>query len=237
MTNLLINILKGSLYGIFSVIPGLSGGIIANYFGDYTKCIEIILGERSLLSNLKYVVSIFFGFLLGVLLSSNVIVYLYSQYTVLFISFVILSNLYILFKTLQRVKIELKFLLLIIFITITLIFFMNQSIVSINNKKIVSGFIVSSVLYSMSKVIPGISSTSILINIGFYETLMKFFVNPFFCFFRNPFFWFFFWLLFVLFSYIFLKLANKLIKSKVFDYFIIIILIFNLLTLILKCCI
>lgn len=236
MAKLFINIFKGILYGVFSVVPGLSGGILANYFGDYTKCIEIILGEKPILSNLEYLFSIFLGFILGVLVSSNIISFLYNQYTGLFILFVILCNLYILFRTLLSIKPKLVFILISASISMLLIIFFSNRIF-ITKENIFLGCIVPSMLYSFSKVVPGISSTSILINIGFYDILMSFFINPIAVFLRNPFFWFFFWIIFIIVSYVFLKIVNKLIKSKFFEYFIVIILIFNLLSLILKCCI
>ena len=37
-----MNIIKGVIYGVFSIIPGLSGGVVASYFGDYQKVINII---------------------------------------------------------------------------------------------------------------------------------------------------------------------------------------------------
>jgi uncharacterized membrane protein len=224
----MINILiRGLIYGIFSIIPGLSGGALAFQYGDYNKCIQIISNRDLQIENLKYLIILGIGFIAGSSLCSRIILVLYESFKIFFKVLIIVLNLYLLIKlSLSKNK---KLLVKIILSTIIIYFiFIN---ININmNLNMLTMYLVCAVIFSFSKVVPGFSSTSILVNIGFYDELLLFFSNPFKELYLN----FYLWILFInvaaISSYVFIKLIVK--YNGLFSDLVIILLIINTIDLI-----
>ena len=161
------NIIKGVIYGVFSICPGLSGGMLALKLGDYYRIISIINNKKYSKKEIFYLSSILIGFIIGSILFSNLINYLYIKYYTFFNIFVLLVTIYLVtnfaFKS-KITNVELVFLLILsIFIGL---FMCNLKLPNIN---LIILFIISGFIFSFSKVIPGFSGTSLFINIGFYK--------------------------------------------------------------------
>ena len=203
------NIFKGFLYGVFSISPGLSGGFLATYFGDYEKCLDILTLKQIDKSSFFYLFYLLIGFLVGAILFSNIITFLYDKYMKYFIFFVLIINIILILYTMNKYSLiqNIK-IMLISFILLTL--FNNFYIFHISGLNGVVLYSVCGVIYSITKIIPGISSTTLLINIGFYGNLMKFFSNPLLAI-KNE---FLLWALFIMF-FLITSIALLIIYSKV----------------------
>ena len=211
------NIFKGIIYGLCSIIPGLSGGVISVYLGDYEKCLSAFSSIHNFVNSRNYLFSLGFGFITSVIISSSFILFLYGNYLIYFKILVFFVNIFILLSQIKKqnnIGITLYLILLSVFL-----FIISRS-VNITFVNLNKNFLFSSFIYSISKVVPGVSGTTILINIGFYQKLLFFFSSPLVSFFKNPFFWFFFWSVFVLFSIIMIEIMRRFVNSKFFSFFL-----------------
>ena len=207
MINIIYNLLKGLLYGSFSIIPGLSGSAMAVYLNDYDKILDILIIRKSLKNNILYIISIGLGFLFGLIISSNVLLLLFNKYFKPFIIAILFINIFIIISTINKYSEKIIKILISIIFVILMYYIIPEINISITNK-IMYIFLVS-FLYSLGKVIPGVSTTSILININSYDFLLKFFSNPIYYFFKNMIFWVLFWIMFLIYSLLLLKLIYK----------------------------
>lgn len=227
MKYVFLNFVKGVLYGIFSIVPGLSGGVLASRFGDYEKIVKIINKPLLIANNIKYLCSIVFGILFGMFFMSKMILFLYNRFHTTFFLLVMLFNFLIVTKIHLKQGFKLSTFITTVLIISLIIFcydFVGNDI-SFNSKFI--ELLVTSLIFSISKILPGVSSTSILINIGFYEKIIIFYSNPIKSIYFMPFFWIIFWILFFIYSVFLLKIVNKMIEHDSFNYFIYFITIFN----------
>ena len=214
---------RGIIYGIFSILPGLSGGSLANYTGDYDKIIKVLNNKE----DYSFIINIILGFTIGVILTSNIILIIYHRYSCIFIKVIILINSFIIITMIMKTNNK---------INITLFSFLLYLLINTLNINInLSGialYIISGIIYSFSKVIPGISSTSLLLTINFYDDIILFFSKPFYSFYNNMIYWIIFWIIFVLFSYLLIGIINKINNKNLFNKIVIILMINNVLSLI-----
>lgn len=222
------NFIKGLVYGISSICPGLSGGMIAIKLGDYNRIISIFYNKNFTINNITYLIKLCIGFLTGTIIFSNIINYLYSNYQAIFSYIVLLISLYLLFSFIIYLKIKTENIILITFISIIVFIVINNISLPflLNNT---SKFLISGFIFSFSKIIPGISGTSILINIGFYGYLINFFSNPFVVF-SNFYMWVVFWFSFIFSTILIIKFIYN--KKSFLNYIVIIVMIINILMMI-----
>ncbi len=182
--------LIGILIGTAMIIPGVSGGVIAVIFGVYDK---MILSLTNLFKNFKknflFLFILALGILIGAIWFSNIMMFLYKRHEIITkLSFVglILGGVPFLFKTIKDKGKKPNYL--IIFLTFFISFFLwylskvvfkidldNESNSHIINfiKLFLAGFI-----YSVGKVVPGVSGSLLLIIIGMYEYVLLIFAHP-----------------------------------------------------------
>jgi len=226
MKQLLFNIFKGFLYGTFSVLPGLSGGILANYFNDYEILINFFALKTISKNTIVYVLELFLGIISGIILSSRFILSIYQNNYQLLHYFIILVNIIIITKYYKKNTIKTNLFIIFISLIIQNISIkINCSNIHLNHSTLL--IIFSSILYSISKIIPGISSTTMLINFGLYDDIMGFYASPIQSLQRNIFVWLSFWSIFIITSIILLKLISKIINRNEFKLIIYIILLCN----------
>ena len=78
--------LRGILYGILSIIPGLSGGVVAYKFGDYDNCLLIINNKDFNFKNLLYLCVLLVSFILGSSFCSRIILDLFYSFTIEYVT-------------------------------------------------------------------------------------------------------------------------------------------------------
>lgn len=177
----LYHILIGTLIGAGAILPGISSGVLCVIFGIYDKLIDSILGFfKNIKESFKFLLPICVGVGLGVVLFGNILKTLFLLYDIqIKFAFIglILGGLPSLIRIANSKKgFRLHYLLYtIISFTISIFLILLEKNINtyplINSQNILflifSGFIMSA-----GVVIPGISSTVLLMLLGTYEVYL-----------------------------------------------------------------
>lgn len=167
-------LIKGIIIGIAKIIPGLSGAVLMISFNLYDRAIEAITNffERPK-KNFLFLLNLGIGIVLGIVFFSKILYFFITHYylytTSLFIG-LILGGIPAVVK-----RIEKKNLNYVIMILSFLIMSMlslsntNHSYVLKNNYLDIFIFFLSGILEAIGTVLPGISSTALLMLIGVYD--------------------------------------------------------------------
>ena len=185
---------KGILIGIGMLLPGVSGGVLAVILGIYDKVIYSINNfKRDVKGNIRFLLPLIIGIIIGAVISAKVLKFVFDRYYVeacyTFMGLV-LGCIPYLVKDVKK-KESINYVALIITFIISII----MSILSINGNSIntfnestgLIYFFLAGVLFITGKVIPGISSSFLLMMIGMYDYFLILLSNPFIIFDRNIF--------------------------------------------------
>lgn len=173
----LYNILIGILIGAGAILPGISSGVLCVIFGIYDKLIDSVLGFfKNIKENFKFLFPICIGVCIGVVLFGNILKTLFLLYDIqIKFAFIglILGGLPSLIKIANSKKgFRLHYLLYaIISFTISILLILLEK--QINTSTFVTSrnlffLIFSGFIMSAGVVIPGISSTVLLMLLGTY---------------------------------------------------------------------
>ena len=172
----------GIAIGSGAILPGISSGVFCVIFGIYEKLIDSILNFFKFpKKNFKFLLPIFIGMFIGVFIFSNLINYFLIKIPLqtksIFIG-LILGSIPSLFKEVNKnYKFELKYLLftLISFIIGILSVFLESNI-STNITSVNFNYfylLLSGFLMSIGVIVPGVSSTVILMLMGVYSSYIS----------------------------------------------------------------
>jgi putative membrane protein len=189
-----MNILKligiGIILGISNVIPGVSGGTMAVVFGVYDNIIEdITLNIKKILFDWKFLLPLIIGLIVGILLFSKLITYLFTNYSVLtnwFFMGLIAGSIPLLFTKIQSsVPKETKFPLVssifsfIFAITLMIVMlFINPEMAkntvpqTLFSLSLAIKLVVTGAIAAIAMIIPGISGSFFMLIIGMYTTVI-----------------------------------------------------------------
>ncbi len=167
-------IIIGILIGIGKIIPGVSGAVIAISLGVYDKGIEAITHFKDdMRKNILFLGNIGMGVLIGIILFSKVINYLINNYYVLVIMLfcgLILGSMRSINRGVKKDKVS------YVIMTLSLIFIVWLGISNVNSNYVVKNNIFDYVIYfcsgimeAIGTVIPGVSSTALLMIMGIYN--------------------------------------------------------------------
>lgn len=183
MKNNIILMLKGAIFGIANVIPGVSGGTIALTMGVYEDLISSISHFfKKPKESLKFVIPFAIGAILSILLMSKLISYCLDKFpfpTTLFFVGLILGGVPLLTKKIKKEKIKPRniFLFLLTFAIVISLNFMNSGTGAMNlmNPSIATYLLLCLVgmIAAATMVIPGISGSFVLMLLGFYEPIVN----------------------------------------------------------------
>lgn len=187
----LIDILKGALVGIANIIPGVSGGTMAVITGIYEKLIDIIGNIFTHLKNwsklkedLKFIIPIGIGALVGIVAFSKVLKWLLENYempTLYCFLGLIIGSLPLIFKNANEKGFKKKYIIPFI-ITLAFMILLNILAMNVNGgntivefgrtpidmiKLLGYGFIAAGTM-----IIPGISGSMVLMILGIYEAIL-----------------------------------------------------------------
>ena len=172
MSNIIL-VIKGLIIGFAKVMPGVSGAILAISMGVYDKGISSITSFfDDIKENIKFLFFIGTGIIFAIMLGSNIVYFLLNNYYVITMLFFIGLIFGSTPKIISKVDKSIKGVLLVIttFIIITLLTTMN-----INNNKInysIIIFLISGLIDAFGMVVPGISSTALLMVLGTYNNII-----------------------------------------------------------------
>ena len=186
--NVILLFFEGLLLGFGAIMPGISSSVLCIIFGIYDKLVNSILTFfKDFKNNFKFLFPIILGILLGVFLFSNVLKYFFIKYTnptkILFLG-LILGSFPTLFKEIKnnnnnKLKPYYFSFSIITFILSFILILLENNYLNINNNNpflynnnflyyIFSGFLMSAGI-----VIPGVSSTVILMLLGIYSNYIN----------------------------------------------------------------
>lgn len=175
------DIFKGILIGAGGILPGISSGVLCVIFGIYEKLIDSVLNFfKDIRKNLKFLLPIVIGGIIGVILFSKILqmaLYKYPLQTKSIFIGLILGGVITLFKdinTERKFKInDIIYIAISMLIGICLVILENR----INNFSVESTnyiyLVLSGFLMSIGIVVPGVSSTIILMILGTYSLYLN----------------------------------------------------------------
>lgn len=178
----LSNCIKGIAIGAGAILPGISSGVLCVIFGIYEKLLDSILNFfKDIKKNIKFLFPIAVGILIGVLIFSNILNYFLTYFPVqiksIFIGLILGSIPSLIKETNKKSTFKLQYLIysLLAFMVGILSVILENYIspnFSINNLSYLylalSGFIMS-----VGIIVPGVSSTIILMLMGVYYTYLN----------------------------------------------------------------
>lgn len=177
------NFLKGIVVGIGGIAPGLSGSVLLVIFGLYQKTISAIGSFfKDIKSNIKFLVPLFAGFGVGVLLFSKIVNFLlesYEIYTRFAFFGLILGTLPLFYKEVKKEGFSKKYYIAICaaFLVGIYIFYFNSNLFpKIENPNVFQSIILG-VAVAGSSIVPGVDSAAILSSLGLYEIYVSSMAN------------------------------------------------------------
>ena len=180
--------LVGILIGTAMIIPGVSGCVLAVIFGVYNRMIESLSNLfKDFKKSFTFLFILGLGILIGAVWFSNVLMFLYNRQEVItkfcFIG-LILGGVPFLFSEIKQKGEKVNYLALIIttFFSVILVVISKDSFtLNINNDSTllnIFNLFLAGIIYSIGKVVPGISGSFLLILIGMYEFVLSLFASP-----------------------------------------------------------
>lgn len=179
------NIICGMLIGVANAIPGVSGGTMAVILDIYDK-IMYSISLKNIKSNLRFLISLAFGAILGIFLLSNVIVQAMESYPIIlnfcFIGLV-LGSIPALYKKAKGDRVKPKnwiffaaALVLMIFLTIV-----NPDVTANKTLEEFGGIslgfciwlFITAVISMIAMILPGLSGSLIFLLLGTYGIVME----------------------------------------------------------------
>ena len=175
------NILKGILLGAGAILPGISSGVICVILGIYEKLVNSILNIfKDFKNNLNFLLPLVIGGIIGIFAFGNGLNYLFSMYPMqLNYSFMglILGTTPTLFKNSTKNGFKLHYLIYTIIAFIISIIFINYqntaSFSCIDRNFSTLYYIICGLFMSIGIVVPGVSSTVILMILNIYKIYLE----------------------------------------------------------------
>ena len=174
-------ILKGFIMGIANIIPGVSGGTLAIILGIYEKLINILSCLwKNIKENLKFLIPLFLGMGIAIIAGSYVIDWGLTNFpiatTMFFIGLVIGGIPFIYAKVHKKYNVINVIIFLVIAAAVILISLWSMDrVISLNKIDfllVIRLFFVG-VAAAATMIIPGISGSLVLMNLGYYEGIIS----------------------------------------------------------------
>ena len=179
----LLDFFKGIAIGAGAILPGISSGVLCIIFGVYETLLNCILNFfKNIKYNFKLLFPIGLGAFVGIVLFGNILKYVFYAYPIqtksIFIGLIIGSIPELFKKATSKSKSKFKLSFLIYLATsfiigIFLVYIENKfKLVNTNNHFSFFYLLLSGFLMSAGVIIPGVSSTLILMLLGVYDAYL-----------------------------------------------------------------
>lgn len=174
------NCIKGIGIGAGAILPGVSSGVLCVIFGIYEKLLDSILNFfKDIKNNFSFLFPIMLGSFIGILLFSNILNSLFYSFPLetksIFIGLILGSIPSLLRDINKKSDFKLHYLLysLLAFCIGLFTVFLENSIVFVTTNNISSLYLfLAGFVMSIGVVVPGVSSTIILMIFGVYSTYL-----------------------------------------------------------------
>ena len=175
-------LIKAILIGIAKIIPGVSGTILMISFNLYDKALDAITKFfNNPKKNFLFLMNLAFGVLIGVVLFSKVIIYFLNEhyiYTMSLFIGLILGGIITIKKDITN---KFSNYIYIILSFIIMNFISNSNIANVyilkDNFIDIIIFFFSGILEALGTIVPGVSSTALLMIIGIYPYYLNILSN------------------------------------------------------------
>lgn len=176
------DIFKGIAIGAAAILPGISSGVLCVIFGIYETLLNCVLNFfKNIKYNLKILFPIGLGTFIGIFLFGNILKYVFYAYPIqtkfIFIGLILGSIPELIKKASSREAFKIKniiFLFLAFGLGLFLVWLENRlslSAVSVSEFSFIF-LVISGILMSAGVIIPGVSSTLILMLLGCYDAYL-----------------------------------------------------------------
>ena len=177
------NFLKGIVVGIGGIAPGLSGSVLLVIFGLYQKTINAI-GTifKDFKKNLMFLIPLFAGFGVGVLIFSKIVDFLLNNFEMqtrfAFLGLII-GTIPLFYKEVKKEGFNKKYYIVIaIALMIGLfVFFFNDNLFPTITEPNLFQSVILGVAVAGSSIVPGVDSAAILSSLGLYELYVSSIAN------------------------------------------------------------
>lgn len=176
------NIVKGIFIGAGAIVPGISSGVLCVIFGIYEKLLDAVLNFfKDIKQNIKFLFPITLGVGIGVLLFSNILNYFLYEFPIqtksIFIGLII-GTIPSLIKEVNEKETfkpqNVLYLLIALAIGIITVVLENRMHIITNLDNIsVMYLVMCGAIMSVGIVVPGVSSTIILMLLGVYSVYLQ----------------------------------------------------------------
>lgn len=172
---IIINIICGAAIGAGAILPGISGGVLCVVFGVYKPLMELLSNPlKGIKKSWKMFICIAIGWAVGFFLFANLIKLLFGTSQIyatwMFIGLII-GNFPALYKEAGS-KGRNKYSIIAAIIGFVMMFAILVSISLLPGINITPGipwFLFAGVMWGLSIIIPGMTSSSLLMSLGIYE--------------------------------------------------------------------
>lgn len=171
---------KGIAIGAGAILPGISSGVLCVIFDIYDKLIDSILGFfQNKKDNFFFLLPILLGIVSGIVLFGNLLSYLFESYPVQtsfsFIGLILGSIPLLLKQAHQNQKFRLSYAgyLLISFLFTFLLIWLEKTLSYDTSNPNILYLILCGFFMSIGVVVPGVSSTAILMCFGVYSIYLS----------------------------------------------------------------
>ena len=157
--------IKGLIVGLFKIIPGLSGSLMAYNLNVYDECINK-LNNLFNYNNIKYLLNVGIGILISIVLFSKIISYLYINYCFIFMMISIL-----LISSTTKIYFKNK-LLFIITLIISLILLLSKFNINFDSDSILNTLLLG-IIEAISTIVPSLSGSAIFMMLNSYDYVLS----------------------------------------------------------------
>jgi putative membrane protein len=177
--NHLIKIIKGAFVGMGSILPGVSGSMIAAILKIYQDLITALNDFtshpiKSILKVWQYILGVFVGLGLGFIVVKLFLENFPLPFTFLFIGF-ILGSIPTIKKEINVKNIQYHHILVFLFSIILMIMFLfiNRSTSSVSNITFYFIIFFIGLITAIALITPGLSGATMLLALGYYQILIE----------------------------------------------------------------
>ncbi len=169
-------VIQGAIVGVGAILPGVSGGVLCVAFGIYEPMMELFTHPiKSLKAHYKMFIPFLIGGALGFILLAKVVEIFFSSFpTIALMLFfgLICGTLPGLFKTSEKSDPSKSWTPFVVSLAFAyLLFQILDNGVRTAILPSFGSYLMSGVVWGLSLIIPGLSSSSILLYLGLYEPL------------------------------------------------------------------
>ena len=171
-------LIQGAIVGVGAILPGVSGGVLAVAFGIYEPMMELLTHPvEALKKNAKLFVPFAIGWILGFILLARAVEMFFAAFAsvalMLFFG-LICGTLPELFKVSEQSDAKKSWTPFVVSLSLAFLFFhLLENTSGITIPPSFFAFVFCGFLWGLSTIVPGLSSSSILICFGLYEPMTE----------------------------------------------------------------